>query len=487
VTNRGILTGGPARKTGPSSTVDRGADPASHAWSGALREAALREGILTAEGLDALDRILARKGPPQIVASSIDIGAWAESVDAGARPAETTEKRIGAAASRPAESAPYVAPRNEIERELARYWRELLGVAEVGVHDDFFELGGQSLIAVRLFNKIRKKYGVDLPLSTLFEAPSIARCSDVLHAELGILGEASPGAELVGARSNGAAAPEASAPRASRWSSLVSIQAKGTGRPFYCVAGMGGNLANLRRLALLVGEAHPFYGLQPPGLDGKQKRLYRVEELGAYYIKEILAFQPEGPFLLGGYSGGGVAAFEMSRQLTQMGHEVAFLGLLDSFSPALPRKSYLTRARIHAHRAATGGAGYLVDLARRRFGHERTESLRRVTRVLGKVFPARYRDANIGDSWMTAERAYTPGTFGGAATLFRAAEESALTLSTAFDIDEQHGWGRFVRGGVHVELCPGNHTSMCEEPHVRALAAKLRAALDLAAVASTPR
>ena len=258
------------------------------------------------------------------------------------------------------------------------------------------------------------------------------------------------------------------------------MQPKGTRRPFYCVAGMGGNLANLRRLAVLVGEDQPFYGLQPPGLDGKQKRLYRVEDLGAHYVAEILAFQPQGPFLLGGYSGGGVAAFEMSCQLEKMGHEVTFLGFIDSFSPSLPRKPYLARARIHARRTASGGAAYLVDLLRRRLSYQRMEVDRRVTRVLGKVFPERYRYANIGDSWMTAERAYEPRTLGGAATLFRAEEESALSRWTAFDVDERHGWGRFVRGGVCVELCPGNHTSMCAEPHVQVLAAKLRASLDAA-------
>jgi len=481
VADRRALANGRARKTAPSATVDGHADPAPPVWSGSLREAALREGILPREGLSALDRILARGGSPQIVASSVDIGAWAESVAAGTRPTSTVESAANGALSafsRPASSTPYLAPRDEIERELAGFWRELLGIAEASVHDDFFELGGQSLIAVRLFNMIRKKYGVDLPLSTLFEAPTIARCAEILRAEIGPLaGKPAEGSPAV-------AAPRASPPRRTRWSSLVPMQPRGTRPPFYCVAGMGGNLANLRRLAVLAGEDQPFYGLQPPGLDGKHKRLYRVEDLGAHYLAEILAFQPRGPFLLGGYSGGGVAAFEMSCQLEKLGHEVVFLGFIDSFSPSLPRKPYLARARIHARRAASGGVAYLVDLVGRRLWYERGEVERRVTRVLGKVFPERYRYVNIGDSWMTAEHAYRPGTLGGKATLFRAEEETAISRWTAFDVDERHGWGRFVRGGVDVELCPGNHASMCEEPHVQVLAAKLRAALDRAAGAA---
>jgi thioesterase domain-containing protein len=259
------------------------------------------------------------------------------------------------------------------------------------------------------------------------------------------------------------------------------MQPKGSRLPFFCVAGMGGNLANLRRLALMVGEDQPFYGLQPPGLDGRQKRLYRVEALAEHYIEELLAFQPQGPFFLGGYSGGGVAAYEMARQLGAAGHQVGFLGFLDSFSPALPRKSYLARAKIHAGRMVESGPGYALDALRRRLGYQRATLQLRMSRVLSKVNPERYRYDSIGDSWITAERAYHPGTWDGTATLFRAAEETALSLWTAYEVDAQHGWGRYVKGGVEVLLCPGNHSSMCEEPHVQALAAKLRLCLQRAA------
>jgi thioesterase domain-containing protein len=107
--------------------------------------------------------------------------------------------------------------------------------------------------------------------------------------------------------------------------------------------------------------------------------------------------------------------------------------------------------------------------------------MRVATRALGKAFPERYRYDNIADSWVVAEEAYVPAASTGRATLFRAAEETAISLSTAFDVDERHGWGRYLRGGVEVEVCPGNHTSMCEEPHVQVLAAKLRASLVRAA------
>jgi 3-oxoacyl-(acyl-carrier-protein) synthase/thioesterase domain-containing protein len=355
-------------------------------------------------------------------------------------------------------TASYRAPRDAIERGLADSWSELLGVERVGVDDDFFDLGGQSLIAARLFDTIRATYGVDLPLSTLFEAPTVARCAAVLRGRIG----------------------EAGAAPASSWPSVVAIQPEGSRPPLYCVAGMGGNLVNLRRLAILLGTDRPFFGLQPPGLDGRHEKLYRVEELASRYLREILPARPDGHFLLGGYSGGGVVAFEMACQLARLGREVAFLGLIDSFSPSLPRCPYLDRAKIHARRTIDAGPAYLADLAGRRLRYERRELERRVKRVLGKVSPERYRYDNVADAWTIAEGAYRPPTFAGHATLFRAMEESSLTLATAFEIDAEHGWGRFVRGGVDVLACPGNHTTVCEEPHVRVLAEKVRESIDRA-------
>jgi thioesterase domain-containing protein/acyl carrier protein len=356
-----------------------------------------------------------------------------------------------------------------MEREIAEIWSEVLEIEELGVDDDFFDLGGNSLGAVRLFDGIRRRFDVDLPPSTLFTAPSVARCAELLSRELG---------------------ENVSTPRPRReatWPSLVAIQPRGTRVPFFCVAGMGGTLTNLRRLALSLGDDQPFYGFQPPGLDGREKRLNRVEDLAARYVDDLRALHRSGPVLLGGYSGGGVAAFEMARQLTRSGREVTFLGLIDSFSPALPSRSYADRLRLHKDRLMDIGPRYALDLVRRRMRHEQSEASRRLKSALCDVFPERYRYDAVIDAWLQAERAYSPGVFDGSATLFRAAEPSALSLWSAFEIDHEHGWGRFVRRGVTVVPCPGNHTTICEEPHVRVLATKLREALEHAAKVKVPR
>jgi acyl transferase domain-containing protein/thioesterase domain-containing protein/acyl carrier protein len=155
--------------------------------------AALKLGMLPAEGVEAFDRVLAARIAGHVVASSVDLGEWLVQVDAQARRAAgggsaeaSGEPGDAAGFARPELGSELVAPRNEIERALAAMWRDVLGLKEIGIRDDFFELGGQSLVAVRLFNKIRKKYGVDLPLSTLFEAPTIERCAQIVAAEAGL-------------------------------------------------------------------------------------------------------------------------------------------------------------------------------------------------------------------------------------------------------------------------------------------------------------
>jgi thioesterase domain-containing protein len=263
------------------------------------------------------------------------------------------------------------------------------------------------------------------------------------------------------------------------------MQEKGAGLPFYCVAGMGGTLNNLRKLVLFMGDTRPVYGLQPPGVDSGDERLYQVEALASHYIREIRAVQPSGPYFLGGYSAGGVAAYEMSRQLEEQGERVAFLGFLDSFSPALPLRPFGNRARIHLHRIMNHGPSYVWATIERRLYSETVKFKLRVSRQLNWIFPGRYRYEALQNSWLVAEHNYRPLPWSGKAVLLRAREESALSLWSAVEVDEQHGWGRYVLGGVEVIICPGDHTTMCEEPFVRTLAQKLHEAIERAS-ASLP-
>ena len=482
---------------GAALTGARRGERALHSTgSTAQLSALLQLGIGSEEGVDAFDRILGSGLNGHILASSLDLPRWSTFLSEQQRRVTSTsdgDADGGASFARPNLGTSFVGPRNALERELADVWKQLLGVKDIGIHDDFFELGGQSLVAVRLFNRIRKHYKVDLPLSTLFEAPTIAQCAAVVAEEAGIdltatdaESEPTTGAETTGVKrdaSDSVAVARPQSERSSRWRSLVVMQGKGALPPFACVAGMGGTLNNLRALAVLMGEARPFYGLQPPGADDATRLLYSVEALAAHYIVELQKVQPQGPYCLGGYSGGGVAAFEMARQLAEAGETVQFLGFIDSFSPALPQRSMTERAMIHARRIREIGAGYLWDTVVRRVTMERIKMQIRLARPLGRIAPDRFRYEAVQDSWMVAEGRYKPLPQNRRATLFRAREETALSLWTAVKVDNEHGWGRYLLGGVDVHLSPGNHATMCEEPNVRVLASQLRSALDAASPA----
>ena len=192
------------------------------------------------------------------------------------------------------DSAQPIEPRNRVELQLVAIWEQVLGITPIGVRDNFFALGGYSLLALRMFSAIEQTFSIRLPMAVLFQAPTIEQLADVLAGE---------GCTV-------------------RWRSLVAIQPEGKNPPFFAVPGVGGNVLVFARLAKLLGDAQPFYGLQARGLDGKEKPFMRVEEMAAHYIEEIRSIQPHGPYLIGGTCTGGLAAYEIAQQLMAQGRLV---------------------------------------------------------------------------------------------------------------------------------------------------------------------
>ena len=227
--------------------------------------------------------------PRGMVASSVDLlDVSIAKVDAKQPgPERAAPASSGAAFERPTLSSAFEAPRTPIERDLAAMWRELLGVEDVGRNDDFFELGGQSLIAVRLFTRMRKTYWVNLPLATLFEAPTIAQSAAIVAGRLGIV-------DVDDDDHNGTVAADGPAltalpvpslqPPAFR--SLVTIQKGGDRVPFFCVHGLGGNVLNFRDLSVALGRQPAL--LRAPG-PGRRRRvlppLDTIPEMAAAYIE----------------------------------------------------------------------------------------------------------------------------------------------------------------------------------------------------------
>jgi acetoacetyl-CoA synthetase len=191
-------------------------------------------------------------------------------------------------------------PDDAIESAVAAIWRKLLGRNDIARDVDFFDLGGDSLMTLNLMFELEEALGVELPVTLIYEAPTIASLTALIRAQ------ASP-----------------------RFSPLVKIK-DGAGPAFFLVHGVGGNVMELVPLARRIEGRGAVYAIQARGLDGRDEPNRSIPAMAAYYLEAIRAVQPNGPYRLGGYSSGGLIAFEMARMLERDGERVPSLILLDT-------------------------------------------------------------------------------------------------------------------------------------------------------------
>ncbi|MBF2066298.1 MAG: amino acid adenylation domain-containing protein [Calothrix sp. C42_A2020_038] len=347
-----------------------------------------------------------------------------------------------------------IPPRNDLEHELVNIWTEVLCVSSVGVQDNFFEIGGNSLSAVHLVSAIYEKFGREIPLASLFTNSTIEQLAEVLL--------------------NSSCLPN---------SPIVAIQPNGTRRPFFCVHPAGGHVLCYFQLSRYLGKEQPFYGLQARGFYGDEEPLTTVKEMASLYVKSIQTVQKEGPYQVGGWSFGGVVAYEVAQQLIQQGHEVSLLAILDSYVPIL-----LDKAKPIDNK-------YLVGVLSRVFGgmfgkdnlvtpeelanltiEERLDYIIDKARE-AKIFPPgveqqnnrRILDVLVGTLKATYynQRQYYPGKV----TVFRANSKHVMAPDPTMVWVELFS----VLDAEDVEICdvPGNHYTFILEPHVKVLAEKL--------------
>ncbi len=467
-----------ARKPGPGEVEfeegDASRAPLSQAEERLLRNLSL--GILPREGAEAFGRALA-SGQSQIVVSSLDLDALiAQAAESG-----VVELTSGQKFKRPELDSDYVEPRNDIERMLAGFWEELLGVSNVGIEDSFFDLGGHSLIAVRLFVMIKKAYRVEFPISVLFEAPTIAKCAALIAERAGISPDTPEGTE------------PAAKVATRRFTHLVAMHdgEGGPKTPFFLVAGMFGNVLNLRHLAHLVGSDRPFYGLQARGLYGDDAPHATLAEAARDYIAEVRAVQPRGPYLLGGFSGGGITAYEMARQLEAEGEEVALLVMLDTPLPMRPVLGRVDRALMKWQQIRAKGAGYFVEWARDRAQWELGKLRARFEEV--EATPEhQFHNEAIEAAFLAALPVYDLRSWQGPLVLFRPALDKVWKVSRGRWVDsereyvyEDNDWTRWAPATQVFEV-PGDHDSMVLEPNVRVLAARIKACVEAAEARHRP-
>jgi thioesterase domain-containing protein len=366
----------------------------------------------------------------------------------------------------------FIEPSTSTERQLARLWMEALRLDRVSARDSFFDLGGHSVLAARLFAKLHDVFGVVLPLAVLIEAPTL----DALAARIDAAREQAAGDKGTARASGGTD------------NSLLVRLNSGTEpqQPaLFVVAGAMGNVLNLRHLARICDPRRDFYGIQARGLSGDAEPHRTLEAAAEAYLEEVRRVQPRGPYYLGGFCIGGVAALEMARTLKDAGEEVRLLAMLDSHLPEV-RGSLGVRdkAQIHLERFREEGTDYLREWARNKYAWE----LGRVRRQFGLSEddandPAQYRSEFVHQAIMYARSVYQPRFYDGHIVLFRPPLAARHHLGGGRVIDrdrsflrEDNGWRRMVRSVEIHELAapPGDHDGFVLEPYVRDLARRLR-------------
>ncbi|HEV3272930.1 MAG TPA: SDR family NAD(P)-dependent oxidoreductase [Candidatus Methylacidiphilales bacterium] len=403
--------------------------------------------IPTKEGLEAFQRILKSRPADIVFVSPTKL-----SPAVPMRETETLADSVTAGAG-------------DIELVLMQLWKRLLGLDQVDATTDFFDSGGHSLLAVRLFTEIRNRFNVDFGLSTLFEARTVGALAALIRK-----------------------AREADPSQKNPASSLVPIRPRGANAPLFLIHSLGGNVLSYEHLARHFPDDHAIYAIESRGLRGLPAD-FKVETMAANYIQQIRERQPHGPYFLAGHSFGGQIAYEIARQLTDQNEPLGLIGLIDTFQANLVPGDELLQQERHRFeepplsQSATTFLRTLIDSRDRIgylretknhfqnwFAHKTTRALYRstyfATSRLGSKMPSFLNDVNEANA--IASDNYIPHPYHGPVVFFRCKNRPESDPSDSSGI-----WRRLVGGDLLVIDVPGDHNSMLNEPHVRVLAEQI--------------
>ena len=352
---------------------------------------------------------------------------------------------------RPEPEETFIAPRNELEQQLTEVWEAILGIKSIGVRDNFFDLGGHSLVAVKLFAQIEKTFRINLPLAAIFHSPTVEQLANIICSQ----GWTSP------------------------YYSLVPLQPKGS-RPIL----FGIHHIYFQDLIRYLGEEQPVYALHYGISEPKDKALSlpKMEDLAAHYIEEMRSLQPQGPYFLMGLSIGGMVAYEMAQQLVTQGQEVALIALFDTFLkkgsnvkllPFSQRLKLLWNLELSEFWTRVH---FIIKIKFNRLLSRYFPKTNMTEQVKSQYFPHTYTDYPI----KLLRDAYTPESYSGTVVLFQAIDSPKfLSITYSFDPPEVE-WRKLVNGELVIYNIPGNHTGILEEPNVQFLAEKLTVCVDKA-------
>jgi thioesterase domain-containing protein/acyl carrier protein len=331
------------------------------------------------------------------------------------------------------ESVHHVTPRDPHESQIAAVWEQVLGIQPVGALDNFFDLGGHSMLALQLLSAVKQVTGVELSVAALFRAPTVEEQAQLL--------------------------------REREWkidgASLIPIREGEHGKPIYFVHWAGGSVLVYWELVQLLNPALKVYGLQAYGLEQNVRPHTRIEQMAAHYVAEIQKIQPHGPYHLAGASMGGSIAFEMARQLEAQGSQVGLVALFDTVGrPNQVTLPLRERVRLHSGNIraieSKNVLGYLFErmIIRLRRGF--------YSAVIGLGIPLPRRMWNLKQTTRYAFKHYQPGSYSGDVVLFRATERGPGSPASLF-----LGWEDVVSGGIDIIDVPGKHGTMLSEPNVQ--------------------
>jgi thioesterase domain-containing protein len=353
-----------------------------------------------------------------------------------------------------------VAPSDDVQSRLVELWTAAFGM-RIGVDENFFELGGDSLLAARLFIQIEKAFQMELPLAVLLEAPTIRQLAGIISTPI----------------------------VHSLHSSLVAVQPNGTKPPLFCVHGHSGEIFQCRNLSLSLGADQPVFGLRSQGLGGEAP-YFTVEEMANHYLREIRTVQRKGPYLLVGYCFGGMIAYEMARLLKTQGQEVALLVMFNTPAPGSLkwwplRPSYLVK------RIARELRKLRTLTIREKLVALRTKAIELARQVSGSFKAALWHALakssigiaerktqgllSVADINIVAAKAYDPGAYPGRIIFFLTNDDDDAT--SFYATDPAGGWMPLAEDGVEVyAFAGGNPPSIRHAPNIE-LAEKLKSSL----------
>jgi amino acid adenylation domain-containing protein len=346
----------------------------------------------------------------------------------------------------------------KLERELIEIWEDVLQASPIGVHSEFFELGGDSLALLNLFATIEAQFGRRLSLDALTGGLTVAGLAQVLA---------------------GGGMPSATN------DPVVPIQRFGHLPPFFCVHGVGGDVIHLQRLATHMGTNRPFFGLRRTPEMGLTNT---IEQIAARYVAALLRHQPYGPFYLGGHSFGATVAYEMAQQLMKQDHEIGLLAIIDqrrpgfqlTFRNVVPALHLIIGnmpSRIYDELVSLDGGHWFYKLLRlSRRWLKAAMGLRQDASAMFDLKRIKPEQALIFKAHLRALQNYEPSLTPVPIALFRASRPLMGHLA----MDETLGWRDLARGDVQIQILPGDHRSITTEPLVRQLAKALSASLDAA-------